>query len=96
MPNESKLYKLIDKDRKAYLSPEKGQFGGHSGTKIYGRMDCSVALRCLKGPDREIYIKHRVFFKDEETALATGYRPCGICLKDRYALWKQGQLKTKG
>lgn len=91
-----KMYKLIGKDKKEYLSEEKGLLGGHSGTKIYGRMDCPVALRCLKGSDRDIYIEHRVFFKDEETALTAGYRPCGICMKSHYLLWKQGKLELKG
>jgi methylphosphotriester-DNA--protein-cysteine methyltransferase len=31
---------------------------------------------------------HRVFFADEATAIAAGYRPCGACLRERYAEWK--------
>lgn len=88
MAEEMKLYKLIDKDGKEYLSPEKGQYGGHTGTKVYGRMDCSAAMRALKGPLRNVYIQHRVFFKDEETALAAGFRPCGACLREKYKQWK--------
>ena len=30
------------------------------------------------------YQKHRVFFADERTALAAGYRPCGNCLRKKY------------
>jgi methylphosphotriester-DNA--protein-cysteine methyltransferase len=30
-----------------------------------------------------------VFFADEETAIAAGFRPCGACLRDRYREWKQ-------
>ena len=30
------------------------------------------------------YVQYRVFFKDEETAIAAGYRPCGICMKEKY------------
>jgi methylphosphotriester-DNA--protein-cysteine methyltransferase len=54
--------------------------------KIYGRLDCASALRHLpKG-----YARHRVFFKDEPAAIAAGYRPCGICMKPRYQVWKAG------
>jgi methylphosphotriester-DNA--protein-cysteine methyltransferase len=35
------------------------------------------------------YVKQRVFFADEATAITAGYRPCAGCLKDRYALWKR-------
>jgi methylphosphotriester-DNA--protein-cysteine methyltransferase len=33
-------------------------------------------------------VKHRVFFANEETAVAAGYRPCAVCLRERYAAWK--------
>ena len=32
------------------------------------------------------YVKNRVFFADEETAIAAGYRPCGICMKEEYKM----------
>ena len=28
-------------------------------------------------------------FKDEETAVAAGYRPCGVCMKEAYKKWKE-------
>ena len=34
------------------------------------------------------YQKHRVFFADEKTALAAGYRPCGNCLRNKYQEYK--------
>jgi hypothetical protein len=34
------------------------------------------------------YVRHRVFFADEPTAVAAGYRPCARCLPDRYREWK--------
>ena len=88
MAEEVKLYRLIGRDGKEYLSPEKGQYGGHTGTKVYGRMDCPAAMRALNGPLRDVYIQHRVFFKDEATALAAGYRICGACLREKYKQWK--------
>ena len=85
---EKKLYKLIGSDGKEYLSVEKGTLGGHRGKKIYGRLDCPSALRYIsKGQ----YIKYRVFFKDEETAIEAGYRPCGVCMKEAYKQWKTKQ-----
>jgi methylphosphotriester-DNA--protein-cysteine methyltransferase len=33
-----------------------------------------------------------VFFADEATAVAAGYRPCAVCLPERYAAWKAGRV----
>ena len=82
-----KIYHLMGADGKIYDSLEKGALGGNRSTKIYGRMDCSVALRCIaKGG----YVKNRVFFKDEETAKRAGYRPCSNCMPEEYKKWKEG------
>lgn len=81
----NKLYKLLDKNGKEYFSTEKGLLGGHKKLKIYGRLDCPSALRYIaKGQ----YVDNRVFFKDEETAIKAGYRPCGVCMKKEYENWK--------
>jgi methylphosphotriester-DNA--protein-cysteine methyltransferase len=29
-----------------------------------------------------------VFFADEATAVAAGYRPCAVCMRERYDAWK--------
>lgn len=79
------MYKLLDENGKEYLSEEKGTLGGYKRQKIYGRLDCPSALRHIQ---KGKYIKHRVFFKDEATALKAGYRPCGICMKEKYKQWK--------
>lgn len=81
-----KEYKLIGKDGKPYFSTTPGTLGGHRKLKIYGRLDCPSALRYIaKGQ----YVEHRVFFADEETAGAAGYRPCGICMREAYKKWKE-------
>ena len=69
-----KVYHLIGADGKPYDSTEPGTLGGHKGLKIYGRLDCPSALRYIaKGQ----YVKYRVFFKDEATAIAaTARAPC--------------------
>ncbi len=86
------MYKLIGADGKTYLSEEKGALGGYRATKLYGRLDCPAALRALEKPCKDVYIKNRVFFKDEATALAAGYRPCAVCMREHYKLWKEGKL----
>jgi len=83
--NTKKIYHLIGSDGKQYESPTKGALGGHRKLKIYGRLDCPSALRFIaKGQ----YVKYRVFFKDEKTAIAAGYRPCAVCMPEKYKEWK--------
>lgn len=86
-----KVYHLIGADGKPYDSTEPGTLGGHKGLKIYGRLDCPSALRYIaKGQ----YVKYRVFFKDEATAIAAGYRPCAVCMKEEYKHWKEKQKQA--
>jgi len=65
-----------------------GKLGGHRRSKIYGCLDCRAALQAIA---RGGYVKHRVFFADEATAIAAGYRPCAVCLPIQYARWKAAQ-----
>ena len=86
---QTKKYKLLDANGKIYESEEKGQLGGHKKLKIYGKLDCKSAARYIaKGQ----YVDHRVFFKDEETAKAAGYRPCAICMPEEYKMWKEKEI----
>ena len=87
-----KIYTLTDANGQQYTSLCPGQFGGHRKLKIYGRLDCKSAARYLaKGQ----YARHRVFFADEETAKAAGYRPCARCMKAEYDQWKLEQTARK-
>jgi methylphosphotriester-DNA--protein-cysteine methyltransferase len=36
----------------------------------------------------DTYRRHRVFFADEPTAVAAGFRPCARCLPEEYKVWK--------
>lgn len=82
---DDRSYKLIGRDGKPFTSNEPGTLGGHRKLKGYGRLDCPSALVWIaKGH----YVRHRVFFADEATAIAAGYRPCARCLPDRYRLWR--------
>ena len=79
-------YKLIGKDGKPYESAAAGTLGGHRATRIYGRLDCPSALRALANGG---YAMRRVFFADEATAVAAGYRPCARCLPEPYRDWRE-------
>jgi hypothetical protein len=81
----SRAYTLNGPDGQTYRSTAPGTLGGHRRARIYGRLDCPSALRAIA---RGGYIAHRVFFADEAIAVAAGYRPCGICMRDRYDAWK--------
>lgn len=84
------MYKLLDENGQEYLSEEPGVIGGHRKLKIYGKLDCPSALRYIaKGQ----YVQYRVFFKDEKTAIAAGYRPCGVCMKEEYKKWKENNFE---
>ena len=76
-----KSYTLIGSDGKPYQSPTPGMLGGYRPKKIYGRLDCPSALRWIA---KGYYVKQRVFFADEATAIAAGYRPCKVCMPERY------------
>jgi hypothetical protein len=86
-------YTLLDAEGRPYRSDVKGQWGGHRGTRIYGRLDCPSALRAIA---HGRYTRHRVFFADEATAIAAGYRPCGICCTVRYRAWKAERTAHQG
>lgn len=87
-----KQYKLLGADGNFYMSDEPGTFGGYSKGRIYGRLDCPAALRAI---DKGGYVEYRVFFRDEETAIAAGYRPCGTCLPEKYSAWKKAREQEK-
>ena len=80
-----RTYTLLGPDGRPYRSQTPGALGGHRRGHFYGRLDCPSALRAIA---RGHYIRHRVFFPDEATAIAAGYRPCAVCLPVTYARWK--------
>jgi methylphosphotriester-DNA--protein-cysteine methyltransferase len=80
-------YNLIDMNGNAVPSEQPGLLGGNRRLKIYGRLDCPSALRALPRG----YARHRVFFADEATAIAAGYRPCGTCMREEYRRWKSAR-----
>jgi hypothetical protein len=88
MPSSAKIFTLTGSDGRPHSSGVAGTLGGHRRGKLYGRLDCRAALQAIA---RGGYVKHRVFFLDEATAIAAGYRPCAVCMPDEYAVWKKNQ-----
>ncbi|WP_230533368.1 Ada metal-binding domain-containing protein [Microvirga roseola] len=84
-------YTLIGADGEAYRSDKPGLLGGHRRSRIYGRLDCPAALRALA---RGGYVRHRVYFADEASAVSAGYRPCAACLPEKFKAWKRRKLRT--
>jgi hypothetical protein len=92
-----KRYSLMGVDENYYDSPVPGTLAGNRKLKIYGQLNCG--LPSCGFPDRGLPPDHkpiRVYFADEETAIAAGYRPCGGCMPERYKQWKQGPQPGKG
>jgi hypothetical protein len=84
------VYTLLGADGRPFQSQTRGELGGNAQDKLYGRLDCGTARNALsKG-----YASIRVFFADEETAVAAGYRPCGNCMRTKYREWKAAQDET--
>ncbi len=90
MSMTGKQYRLIGPDGQEVLSALPGTFGGNRRRKLYGRLDCRSAVGSLPTG----YAKHRVFFADEATAIAAGYRPCGTCMQEEYRAWVEESLRA--
>jgi hypothetical protein len=58
----------------------KIRFAGNIKLKIYGKLDCNSGKRMKR--------ENRVFFKSENEAIESGFRPCGHCMKSQYHRWK--------
>lgn len=81
-------YTLVDAHGRPYVSATPGRLGGHRRNKLYGRLDCPSALRAIATGG---YRSHRVFFADEDVAIAAGYRPCAVCLPEEYRRWRNSR-----
>ena len=81
----ARTWTLAGADGQPCESAVPGTLGGHKRSHVYGRLDCRAAARAIA---RGGYVGHRVFFADEATAVTAGYRPCAVCLPEKYAAWK--------
>ena len=84
-----RIYRVVGQDGRIYPSKIPGVLGGNRRTHIYGTLNCPAALRVLK---KGGYKTNRVFFHKESVAIAAGYRPCAICMPERYRQWKEAQI----
>ena len=71
---------IDDEDLRRLMLGGHIRFGGNRRLRIYGHLDCSSGKRMKRD--------NRVFFGDAAAARAAGFRPCGQCLRDDYARWK--------
>ena len=83
---------LLGPDGKPYSSRHPGTLGGHRRGRIYGRLDCPAARRAIV---RGGYVAHRVFFLNERHARAAGYRPCAVCLPEKYKAFKRKERSAR-
>jgi methylphosphotriester-DNA--protein-cysteine methyltransferase len=57
---------------------------GNKQLKIYGTLHCKSGKR--------MKISNRIFFSSEQEAIDAGYRPCGHCMREKYKIWKEGNV----
>jgi methylphosphotriester-DNA--protein-cysteine methyltransferase len=62
-------------------------FAGNKKLKIYGTLRCKSGKRMKK--------ENRVFFLNEEEAIATGFRPCGHCMAANYLKWRMSKKQVE-
>lgn len=87
--SQDKKFQLIDSNGQKYSSDNPGKIGGNKKLKIYGRLDCPSAKRWI---DKGYYTQNRVFFENEDIAIALGYRPCAVCMPEEYRKWKTKKI----
>jgi hypothetical protein len=74
---------LTDEAIRAALRRRMLRYAGHAHDKIFGRLDCRSGRRMKRN--------NRVFFTDQAEAMASGFRPCGPCMRKDYDVWKAEQ-----
>ena len=74
---------IDDEDLRRLMLGGQIRFGGNRKLRIYGRLDCASGKRMARDS--------RVFFSSEAAAVASGFRPCGHCLRAAFQRWKQAQ-----
>jgi methylphosphotriester-DNA--protein-cysteine methyltransferase len=76
---------ISDRDLRSEIKQQKIRFAGNSRLRIYGTLSCAAGKRMKR--------ENRTFFMSEEEAIASGFRPCGNCLKATYQRWKDEAIR---
>jgi methylphosphotriester-DNA--protein-cysteine methyltransferase len=71
-----------DRTLHSLIHAGKVRFGGNRRLKIYGTLQCASGKRMKR--------ENRVFFDSERSALESGYRPCGHCMREAYRAGRSG------
>ena len=61
-------------------------WAGNRKLKIYGKLNCKSGKR--------MKTQNRVFFQNEQEAIALGFRPCGNCMRLEYLDWKMSNASN--
>ena len=78
-------YTLLGADRRPTAARPPARSAGTAAARSTAGSTARAALRAIAAGG---YVAHRVFFADEPTAVAAGYRPCAVCLPQAYRTWK--------
>ena len=72
---------------KMMINTDEISLGGNLKLEIYGTLNCASGKR--------MKTENRVFFKNENQAIAEGFRPCGHCMREKYLIWKTNNSKIQ-
>lgn len=83
IPHKDLGNKPFVRSKLLYLKIRSGEvsLGGNKKLKIYGRLDCRAGTR--------MKVLNRVFFENRTEAISLGYRPCAVCMREEYLIWKE-------
>jgi methylphosphotriester-DNA--protein-cysteine methyltransferase len=71
---------IDDRALRALIRKKAIALAGHKKSLIYGRLNCGRGKRMKRS--------NRIFFATKAQAKSNGFRPCGHCLRDEFALWQ--------
>lgn len=81
---KEKIYKFTDSNGNTYLNNNPGLPDGNK------KLNCPSAKKWI---EKSYYVNNKVFFENENIAISAGYRPCAICIPDKYKIWKEKNIK---
>ena len=89
--------------------PARGLFTGNRGClcdeagklarrrwRLKGWITCQLRFKGWRRPVMQPGVWTELFFLDEATALAAGHRPCALCRRAAYNLYRRASARTQG